>query len=134
MDPIRAVLRYQPCATGLSWLRAQDGTTPQEVWDACPRGDWMIWMFRELQARKFGNSNPRAYVTTYGRYDYEHPVPEWITDLVRKVVPADQAYFLKHHIWWNGDLTAYELTTEYTREIADALRAAHPSCPNIELE
>jgi len=31
------------CAEAIKWLGARDGTLEQ-AWDACERGDWMLWL------------------------------------------------------------------------------------------
>jgi len=31
------------CKAAMEWA---DGKTLQEIWDTCPRGDWMLWLFR----------------------------------------------------------------------------------------
>jgi len=31
------------CAPAVAWLAARDGTLEQ-AWDACERGDWMLWL------------------------------------------------------------------------------------------
>lgn len=31
------------CGEALEWVRARPTLTAQELWDNCPRGDWLLW-------------------------------------------------------------------------------------------
>jgi thioesterase domain-containing protein len=31
------------CVESLTWLDAHADLTPQELWESCPRGDWLAW-------------------------------------------------------------------------------------------
>jgi hypothetical protein len=35
-----------PCAEAVEWAENYD--TLQEAWDACPRGDWMVWLLDRI--------------------------------------------------------------------------------------
>jgi hypothetical protein len=32
------------CSESVDWLKSQAFATASECWDACPRGDWMLWL------------------------------------------------------------------------------------------
>lgn len=38
-------LRHEiACSEAITWLEAQPPSSPQELWDRCERGDWMLWL------------------------------------------------------------------------------------------
>ena len=40
------VLReFAPCRAAVEWL---DDKTPEEAWNTCHRGDWMVWLYAKL--------------------------------------------------------------------------------------
>jgi hypothetical protein len=46
MDEIIKILdKLRACEDALEWLKGlPEGTTPQAAWEACERGDWMLWL------------------------------------------------------------------------------------------
>jgi len=32
------------CSDAIDWLAAYEGTTLEQAWDDCERGDWMVWL------------------------------------------------------------------------------------------
>ena len=38
----KRIRHLNPCRDALVWLK--DFASPQKAWDACPRGDWMLWL------------------------------------------------------------------------------------------
>ena len=40
---IEEVLSLNPCNEGRDWLHEHPTLTPEELWAAIPRGDWLIW-------------------------------------------------------------------------------------------
>ena len=44
MDYIERIADMGACAPALAWLRSEQHPTLQAAWDACPRGDWMLWL------------------------------------------------------------------------------------------
>ena len=42
------LLNHHACGESLTWLDAQPDLTPQELWESCPRGDWLAWALREV--------------------------------------------------------------------------------------
>lgn len=37
------------CSDASAWVRdTLAGNTPEEVWNSCPRGDWLVWLISEL--------------------------------------------------------------------------------------
>lgn len=41
------ILDHSPCEEAREWLRAGKFQTMADAWEACPRGDWMMWMLRK---------------------------------------------------------------------------------------
>jgi len=39
---ISRISKYSPCSDAATWLGNQTNIT--EAWNACPRGDWMLWL------------------------------------------------------------------------------------------
>ena len=40
--------RYNPCDDARRWLKAGDYPSLQAAWNACQRGDWMLWVWAKL--------------------------------------------------------------------------------------
>ncbi|MDD5458363.1 MAG: hypothetical protein PHF37_03115 [Phycisphaerae bacterium] len=36
------------CSGALAWTIRDGGNTPQDCWNNCPRGDWMLWLIHRL--------------------------------------------------------------------------------------
>ena len=44
-ETIKQLREMDACNDALDWLRTlDDDTTHQQAWDACQRGDWMLWL------------------------------------------------------------------------------------------
>lgn len=43
MNTLDMLRRFDPCAEALEWVAQQSDQSPQALWDACPRGDWLLW-------------------------------------------------------------------------------------------
>ena len=49
---IAILARLRACNESLAWLRAlPPGTTAAEAWEACERGDWIVWLVGALHMR-----------------------------------------------------------------------------------
>jgi len=46
-DKIKSI---HPCSGAVRWMDHYE--TPQEAWDACERGDWMLWLMGHKSDRK----------------------------------------------------------------------------------
>src|SRR5690349_2564974 len=46
MKHIQTLIGLGACASAVNWSR--DYIVPQEAWDACERGDWMLWLLGKL--------------------------------------------------------------------------------------
>jgi hypothetical protein len=45
LPPVSSILRqFGACQGALDWLAANQRPTFLEVWNECPRGDWLIWL------------------------------------------------------------------------------------------
>ena len=44
MDYIERIEALGACAPAMAWLRSGQYPSLQVAWDACPRGDWMLWL------------------------------------------------------------------------------------------
>ena len=53
------LVKLDACKEAVIW--AKDFPTVAEAWNACERGDWMIWLCRELPIKA---NSKRAYVQT----------------------------------------------------------------------
>ncbi len=45
-DLLRAMVDFLACNAAHAWVSSQEGTA-QEIWDLCPRGDWLLWFAAE---------------------------------------------------------------------------------------
>lgn len=45
---IELLIRIHACNEALMWVKQQDeDVTLASVWEACPRGDWLMWLARQ---------------------------------------------------------------------------------------
>ena len=56
MKPPKKLKLLNPCDDALDWLSESKSTTPQEAWESCERGDWMLWLLGKLSGIKRKNS------------------------------------------------------------------------------
>ena len=47
VDYIERIADMCACAPAMAWLRSEQYPTLQAAWDACPRGDWMMWLLHK---------------------------------------------------------------------------------------
>ena len=48
MDYIDRIADLGACAPALDWLRSEQYPSLQAAWDACPLGDWLLWVLAAL--------------------------------------------------------------------------------------
>lgn len=41
---LRTLCKLGACDDSIEWIKSTDFKTAQEIWDNCPRGDWMLWL------------------------------------------------------------------------------------------
>lgn len=49
VERLGAVTR--PCTSGEDWVRSFKGTA-QQAWDACPQGEWLLWLIGRLSLNR----------------------------------------------------------------------------------
>jgi len=64
------------CAPAVAWLAARDGTLEQ-AWDACERGDWMVWLAEACEAYQ-DDAPSAAYIAAAEAYGYAVRTPDAI--------------------------------------------------------
>jgi hypothetical protein len=42
------ILTKRPCLNATAWMKQYPEATAQELWDTCPRGDWLLWVCRRF--------------------------------------------------------------------------------------
>ena len=50
------------CKDAVEWVRNGGFATAQDAWDACERGDWMLWLLAK-QPHKRGDKHHKNIVT-----------------------------------------------------------------------
>ena len=48
MDYIDRIEALGACAPALDWLRSEQYPSLQAAWDACPLGDWLLWVLAAM--------------------------------------------------------------------------------------
>ena len=66
MDYIDRIADLGACAPAMAWLRSEQYPSLQAAWDACPRGDWMLWLLHKhadglYRMARFGHISDVAY-------------------------------------------------------------------------
>ncbi len=49
------------CSEAIDWVEDRGYTTIVEVWEACPRGDWMIWLLTQEDAPEVDDRTLRIF-------------------------------------------------------------------------
>ena len=57
MTAIATLRSLGACEASIDWALAQCDRSPQALWSACPRGDWLAWYLGKLGARD-GHGSP----------------------------------------------------------------------------
>lgn len=95
------ILQRGACLKGEAWLVDRIGKSPQQLWDACPSGCWMLWTLR-----RFGTPATIA-----------------------KFEPLDAALRKSGYPFYSDCATG--MLERGDRELADALRAISPTVPEL---
>ena len=71
VDYIERIADMGACAPAMAWLRSEQYPTLQAAWDACPRGDWLLWVLLKraddlYQMARFGCISDIDVYALYG--------------------------------------------------------------------
>lgn len=64
LDYIDRIADLGACGPALGWLRSEQYPTLQEAWDACPRGDWMLWLLSTVSDPAYPDAQERVWRST----------------------------------------------------------------------
>lgn len=53
------------CSDAVAWVESHKGT-PQELWDQCARGDWMLWILGKLSGKPESSKRKQLVRATCG--------------------------------------------------------------------
>ena len=105
MDYIDRIEALGACAPAMAWLRSEQYPSLQAAWDACPRGDWLLWVLHKhagglYQMARFGHISDAAvrdavyYAArdAYAAYDAARDaIRDVVYDAARDVARAAEA-------------------------------------------
>lgn len=155
MTAIATLRSLGACEASINWASRRRGRSPQELWSACLRGDWLAWYLGKLGARDgHGSTAHRRAVLvaclcarTVSRYwrspECERAVSlaerwawgdETVTrDDLRDATHATYAYAAAaaYAAAYAADAGAYDADarTAHLASLADLIRAAVPEVP-----
>jgi len=122
------------CEEAILWVESASDQGPDALWDACPRGDWLLWYAWHADVDGYADVDQRtlviaAYVCVRLALRY---VPGGEDDLLRAIETAEA--------WARGEATIEPVITaaraaagdaaeEMDRLCADAVREIIPEVP-----
>ena len=91
MDYIERIADMEACAPAMAWLRSEQYPTLQAAWDACPRGDWLLWVLLKradglYRAARFGHISDVAYAAADAARAAAYDAADAARDAIRDVV------------------------------------------------
>jgi hypothetical protein len=61
MDWITAIKKTEPCEEAIEWLKSYE--SPEQAWNKCKRGDWMLWLIGKLSGAPDTDSRKKLVFT-----------------------------------------------------------------------
>ena len=103
VDYIERIADMGACAPAMAWLRSEQYPTLQAAWDACPRGDWLLWVLHKhadglYRMARFGHISDVAYAAAdaaraaaYDAADAAYAAADAARDAARDAAARDAA-------------------------------------------
>ena len=71
MDYIERIEALGACAPALDWLRSEQHPTLQAAWDACPQGDWLLWVLAAMGHPAYSDAQDAVLCSPEAQRAYE---------------------------------------------------------------
>ena len=71
MDYIDRIEALGACAPALDWLRSEQHPTLQAAWDACPLGDWLLWVLAAMGHPAYSDAQDAVLCSPEAQRAYE---------------------------------------------------------------
>ena len=71
MDYIERIEALGACAPALDWLRSEQHPTLQAAWDACPLGDWLLWVLAAMGHPAYSDAQDAVWCSPEAQRAYE---------------------------------------------------------------
>jgi len=133
VTPIATLRSLGACEASIDWALAQCDRSPQALWSACPRGDWLAWYLGRLGARD-GHGSPahrRAVLVaclcarTASRHWRSPASRHWRSPACERAVSLAERW-----AWGDETVTRDDLRDAYAAADAAAARAAAYAAAN----
>ena len=84
-DLLLAMTRLDACDDARSWLASCPACTFADLWDACPRGDWLLWLAGRLPGleAQVGRATAAVARLALATIPDEHPGADELREIVR---------------------------------------------------
>ena len=84
-DLLLAMTRLDACDDARAWLTSCPACTFADLWDACPRGDWLLWLAGRLPGMEVQVGRATAAVArlALATIPDEHPGADELREIVR---------------------------------------------------
>ena len=84
-DLLLAMTRLDACDDARSWLASCPACTFADLWDACPRGDWLLWLAGRLPGleAQVGRATAAVARLALTAIPDEHPGADELREIVR---------------------------------------------------
>ena len=136
--PFAKLTKILACSESTDWLLSlPPGTTWQQAWDTCPRGDWMLWLIRHT-TDAWGTPQHRRLVCVLVEAVTCYSAPFWCEEdytTLSAVVETMRAYAEGANV--SQDTSAWSAAARSASESAsesawaDVVRAYYPCPPNL---
>ena len=71
MDYIERIEALGACAPALDWLRSEQYPSLQAAWDACPLGDWLLWVLAAMGHPAYSDAQDAVLCSPEAQRAYE---------------------------------------------------------------
>jgi hypothetical protein len=84
-DLLLALTRLDACDDARAWLTSCPACTFADLWDACPRGDWLLWLAGRLPGleAQVGRATAAVAHLALAAIPDEHPGADELREIVR---------------------------------------------------
>jgi hypothetical protein len=49
---LNLIKKFKPCDAAIDWIKSLPESSPEEIWEACERRDWMCWLADKAQIER----------------------------------------------------------------------------------
>ncbi len=138
----KALEAMSPCGDASKWVKDNPRLTANELWDACPRGDWMLWLIGKGVASPPWSDERKPLLACAldcaetVKHLWPKAAKKQITaavNVLRKWIAgkatADEAKEAKRNLLADNAAADADARRKNQQQTADIVRSHFPACP-----